>query len=152
MGTSAETAIVDPKEKKLLFSVSVCSKQTEVCRVQKTKRKLPFSVCSVSDRENMETWRRRHGDMEMETWKHGDIDMETWKQGEMEKWKNGEIEIWRHKDMKTCRHGDMETWRHGEMEIWRHGDMDMETSVHQNKNGSPGHYPPPLSVYAVRSS
>jgi hypothetical protein len=72
------------KEYKLLFSVSVCSEQTEfavsVFRWQKTNGScrfllVPFSVCGIP-----ETW--RHGDME--TLKHRDIDMETSKYGDME--------------------------------------------------------------------
>ncbi len=58
MGTFAETAIVDyryflpTKENKLPFSVSVCSKQTEVCRFcfpfTANKRQSPFSISFVS--------------------------------------------------------------------------------------------------------
>ncbi len=92
MGTFAETAIVDytislpTKETKYLFSVSVCSKQMEVCHFRfpfaENKWKLPFSVSPIfrlRNSGNMETWTWRHGGMEMETWKYGDIDMETLK-------------------------------------------------------------------------
>jgi hypothetical protein len=68
METFAETAIIDyhlllgTKENKLLFSVSVCSKQTEFRRLRflfaENKRQLPFSVSSVP-------------------WRHGDGDLET---------------------------------------------------------------------------
>jgi hypothetical protein len=55
------------------FSVSVCSKQTEVCGFHflfaENKRKLPFSVSSVF-------LLHISVNMEMETWKHGE--METW--------------------------------------------------------------------------
>jgi hypothetical protein len=68
MGTFAETAIVvyrlSIKEKQLPFSVSVCSKQTEVYRLRfllaAKKRKLPFSVEF-----------RKNGVMNMAKWKHG---------------------------------------------------------------------------------
>jgi hypothetical protein len=57
MGTFAETAIVDyclssaDQGKALLFSISVCSKQTKVCRFclpfAANKQRYPFSVISV---------------------------------------------------------------------------------------------------------
>jgi hypothetical protein len=67
MGTFAETTIDDTvyrlptKENKLPFSVSICNKQTKVCRFRfsfaANKQKLPFSVCTrVSD----ETWRHEN--------------------------------------------------------------------------------------------
>jgi hypothetical protein len=112
MGTFAETASVDyrlplsTKENKLMFPISVCSKQTEVFRCHfsfaENKRKLPFFISSVfrlRNSRNVETW----------TWRHGDEDMETW------------------------RHRDMETLRHEGIETWRHGDMDMETTDGKRK-------------------
>ncbi len=65
MGTFAETAIVDYRlsfvDQGKQTSVSVCSKQTEVCRFRfpfvENERKLPFSVSSVFRL-------RKHGDME----------------------------------------------------------------------------------------
>jgi hypothetical protein len=68
MGTFAETAIVVYRlsitEKQLPFSVSVCSKKTEVYRLRfllaAKKRKLPFSVEF-----------RKNGVMNMAKWKHG---------------------------------------------------------------------------------
>jgi hypothetical protein len=88
MGMFAETATVDTiynlliKENKLPFSVSICRKQTEVCRFHflfaANKRKLPFSVSSFIHLRNS-------GNMETgETWKHGDLDIEAWKHGQME--------------------------------------------------------------------
>jgi hypothetical protein len=57
MGTFVETAIIDycyrllTKENKLLFSFSICSKQTQVCPFHflfaANKRKLQFSVNSI---------------------------------------------------------------------------------------------------------
>jgi hypothetical protein len=95
MGTFAETAIVDyhlslmTKENKLLFSVSVSSKQTEVCSFRfpfaANKQKLLFSVSPLfhlRHSRNIETRTWRHGDMELETdMRYGNIhrDMETWK-------------------------------------------------------------------------
>jgi hypothetical protein len=65
LGTQAETAnsrvyFWPTKKNKRPFSVSACSKQTEVCRFHfsfaENKRKLPFSVSSVlRKREDMET-------------------------------------------------------------------------------------------------
>ncbi len=77
------------KENKRPFSVSVCRKQTEVCRVfrlQKTDGScrvllVLFSICGIP-----EMWR---------------MDMETYRLA----------------DMQTCRHGDMKTWRHGQADI-----------------------------------
>jgi hypothetical protein len=75
------------KENKLPFSVSIFSKQTEVCRFcfpfATNKQKLLFSVSSFS-------W--RHG--YIETLRHGD--METLWHGDMVTWWHGGIETWRH--------------------------------------------------------
>jgi hypothetical protein len=92
MGTFAEqqTSItvyrLPTKENKLLFSVSVCSKQTEVCHFRfpfsANKRKLPLSVNMIirlRNPGNLEAW--RHEDADMETWRHRH---ETWKHREME--------------------------------------------------------------------
>jgi hypothetical protein len=91
MGTFAETSIVDyhlsfagTKENKLLFSVSVCSKQTEVCHFRfpfaENKQKLPFSVssavCGIPET-------RRHGGRDIEAWRYGNGVMETWRNGDM---------------------------------------------------------------------
>jgi hypothetical protein len=122
MGMFAETAIVDyhltlaNQKNKLLFlfpfainkrtlAISVCSKQTEISVVHQF-----YFPCAEF---------RKHQDMDMEAWRHGE--METWRlrHGYIDMrhgtWRNGDMEIQRHEDM------DMETWRHG------HGDMDMET-------------------------
>ncbi len=88
------------RENKCPFSVSVCSKQTEVCRFRlpfaENKRKLPFSVSSVFRCEIPEMWRGGH-------------DMDTLRYGDMKTWRH------RHRDMGTWRKGDMETstWKHG---------------------------------------
>jgi hypothetical protein len=110
MGTFAETASFDyrlplsTKENKLIFSISVCSKQMEVFRCcfsfTENKRKLPFFISSVF---------RLRNSRNVETWRHGDEGMETW----------------RHRDMETLRHGDIDTWRHR--------DMDMETTDGKRK-------------------
>jgi hypothetical protein len=87
MGTFAETAIVDYRlsfaDQGKQTSVSVCSKQTEVCRFRfpfvENKRKLPFSVSSdfrLRKYGDMETWSWSHRNMDK--WGHGDmVDIET---------------------------------------------------------------------------
>jgi hypothetical protein len=74
------------KKNKIPFSVSICSKQTEVCHVRfpfaANKRKLPLSInliIRLRNSGNMETW--RHEDADLETWRHRH---ETWKNREME--------------------------------------------------------------------
>jgi hypothetical protein len=122
-----------------MLSVSVCSKQTEVCHFHFpfAANKQKFSVNSVSrlrNPGNMEIW--RHGDGDRETWIHRYGGMETGKHGEMETWRH---RTWRH----MLRHRDMETWRHGVIETWtwKHGDIKREM-----ENGSPANFPNPYTV------
>jgi hypothetical protein len=92
MGTFADTAnhrlpfIVNrlpTKAIKCPFSVSSCSKQTEVCcfcfPFAENKWKLPFPVSSVIPFVEYQ----KHGDkdMETETWSHGEMDMDSWRNG-----------------------------------------------------------------------
>jgi hypothetical protein len=110
----AETGIVDNrslfpiKENKLPFSISICSKQTEVCR-------FPFLICSKQI--EVAVFHYFHFLFALFR-KHGDIDMESW-------WSYEDMETWRHvdRDMETWRHrhSDMETWRN--KETWRHGHL-----------------------------
>jgi hypothetical protein len=101
------------KENKLPFSISVCSKQTEVCcfHFPFASNQFCFQFCGILETwrhgdENMETWRHRH-----ETWRHGDMDMDM----DMERWRRAGMEAWRH--------GGMEAWGHGGIEERRHVDM-----------------------------
>ncbi len=108
------------KKNKLPFSISVCSKQTEVA----------FSVSSffhLRNSGNMETWRHGHRDMDMASW--------TWRHGNEHEGIDLKTLAWRHG------HGDMDkeiwTWKHGHgdtVETW-HGDMDMATWNFKGKNG-----------------
>jgi hypothetical protein len=110
MGTFAElqSLITDyrfpTKDNKRPFSVSVSSKQTEVCRCRvpfaENKRRLPFFISSVFRFRNYGML--RHGGMEMDTWRHGIMEMETWKHGgtDMENWKHGDMETYS-RDIET---------------------------------------------------
>jgi hypothetical protein len=82
MGTFAETAIVDspfivcrPRKTNVCFPYPFAANKEKfaisVLRLQKTNRscRLPFSVCGIPER----------GDMDMKTWRH--LDIETLKYG-----------------------------------------------------------------------
>jgi hypothetical protein len=136
MGTFAEmlsSVTIYPlptKENRRPFSLSVCRKQTEVCRFHfpfaENKWKLPFPLVPLYGCGIQETWRHGHGDTDIETWRlrhgygrHGDGDMDM---GDMEiktgRYRRGDGDV----EMETWR------WRRGDVETWRHGHMDMETS------------------------
>jgi hypothetical protein len=114
------------KENKCPFSVSPCSKSTEVCRVY--REEMEVVVFSLSRFQIAEVWKR--GDMDMERWRwiHGDI--ETRRHRDMKTWRRGDMETLRHEGMGKLRHCDMETWRLGDMGSWGHADMDIETRRH----------------------
>jgi hypothetical protein len=95
------------KENKTLFSISVCSKQMEICRFRFHLQQTKGSCCFPSVVFPFAEF-QKHGDME--TRKHGDRDM---KWGNMEKWRHGDM-AWRHGvETWTLRHGKEKwTWSH----------------------------------------
>jgi hypothetical protein len=114
MGRFAETAIIvyglsfGYQEKKLPFSVSVCSKRMEVhrfhFRLQQKNGSCRFPFAKF----------RKHGEIETE----GNVNMEKWR----ETWTWRYVWTWRH-----GRHGhkdmDVETW------TWRHGKIKQKTEA-----------------------
>ncbi len=120
MGTFAETVIASycfrlpTKANKFLFSVSVFSKQTEVCHfpfpLAANKLNMPFTVSFVSVCWISETWRWRHGE-----WRH------------IETWRHGDSETWRHEAIEPLSHWAIEPLSHWAIEPLSHWAMDMET-------------------------